>query len=81
MARGTVSQILEAECFVDQVANAHGVHADKSFLCRTVRVHHLELLKVKTKQNHFALKMKLYLRANQVAFDALRELAPVRFAA
>jgi hypothetical protein len=41
----------------------------------------LELLKVKTKQNHFALKLKLYLRANQVAFDALRQLAPVRFAA
>ena len=41
----------------------------------------LELLKVATKQNHFALKMKLYLRANQVAFDALRQLAPARFAA
>lgn len=41
----------------------------------------LELLKVTTKQNHFATKMKLYLRANQVAFDALRQLAPVRFAA
>jgi hypothetical protein len=41
----------------------------------------LELLKVKTKHNHFALKLKLYLRANQVAFDALRQLAPVRLAA
>lgn len=41
----------------------------------------LELLKVSTKLNHFATKMKLYLRANQVAFDALRELAPIRFAA
>lgn len=41
----------------------------------------LELLKVTTKQNHFALKLKLYLRANQVAFDALRQLAPVRFTA
>lgn len=41
----------------------------------------LELLKVTTKQNHFALKMKLYLRANQVAFDALRQLAPARLAA
>ena len=41
----------------------------------------LELLKIKTKQNHFALKLKLYLRANQVAFDALRQLAPVRLAA
>jgi hypothetical protein len=41
----------------------------------------LELLKVTTKHNHFALKLKLYLRANQVAFDALRQLAPVRFAA
>ncbi len=41
----------------------------------------LELLKVTTKHNHFAIKMKLYLRANQVAFDALRQLAPARFAA
>jgi len=41
----------------------------------------LELLKVTTKQNHFATKMKLYLRANQVAFDALRQLAPARLAA
>jgi len=41
----------------------------------------LELLKGTTKQNHFALKMKLYVRATQVAFDALRELAPVRLAA
>jgi hypothetical protein len=41
----------------------------------------LELLKVTSKHNHFATKMKLYLRANQVAFDALRQLAPVRFAA
>lgn len=41
----------------------------------------LELLKVKTKQNHFALKLKLYLRATQVAFDALRQLAPVSFSA
>ena len=41
----------------------------------------LELLKVSTKQNHFALKMKLYVRTNQVAFDALRELAPARLTA
>lgn len=41
----------------------------------------LELLKITTKHNHFALKLKLYLRANQVAFDALRALAPARFAA
>jgi hypothetical protein len=47
-------------------------------LCGYVK---LELLKAKTKQNHFALKLKLYLRANQVAFDALRQLAPVSFSA
>jgi IS4 transposase len=41
----------------------------------------LELLKVRTNLNHFALKLKLYLRANQVAFDALRQLTPVSFAA
>lgn len=41
----------------------------------------LELLKVSTKLNHFALKSKLYLRAIQVALDTLRELQPVRLAA
>ncbi len=41
----------------------------------------LELLKVTTNLNHFALKTKLYVRAIQVAFDALRQLAPVRLAA
>ena len=41
----------------------------------------LELLKVATKLNHFALKTKLYVRAIQVAFDALRQLEPVRLAA
>ncbi|MGB8643905.1 MAG: transposase [Anaerolineae bacterium] len=41
----------------------------------------LELLKVATKLNHFALKTKLYMRAIQVAFDALRQLGPVRLSA
>jgi hypothetical protein len=41
----------------------------------------LELLKVSTKLNHFAFKSQLYLRALQVAFDALRQLRPVRLAA
>lgn len=49
-----------------------------SALCGYIK---LEVLKGTTKQNHFALKLKLYLRANQVAYDALRQLAPVRFAA
>lgn len=41
----------------------------------------LELLKGTTQLNHFALKSKLYLRALHVAFDALRQLQPVRLAA
>ena len=41
----------------------------------------LELLKSATKLNHFALKTKLYVRAVQVAFEALRQLDPVRLAA
>ncbi len=40
----------------------------------------LELLKVRTKKNHYALKSQLYLKALQQAFDALRELQPVRLA-
>jgi hypothetical protein len=38
----------------------------------------LELLKVRTKKNHYALKTHLYLSALQHAFGALRQLDPVR---
>lgn len=41
----------------------------------------LEMLKVATHLNHFALKSKLYLRAVRTAFDTLQELQPIRFAA
>lgn len=41
----------------------------------------LELLKVSTHLNHFALKSKLYLRALQVAFDTLRQFHPARLTA
>jgi hypothetical protein len=41
----------------------------------------LEMLKVETKTNHFAVKSKLYLKALHSAFDTLRELNPIQFAA
>jgi len=41
----------------------------------------LEMLKVETRQNHFALKTKLYVKALQSAFQTLRELNPVKFSA
>jgi hypothetical protein len=41
----------------------------------------LELLKVTTKLNHFALKSKLYLQAIHSAYAALRELNPVSLVA
>jgi hypothetical protein len=41
----------------------------------------LELLKITNHLNHFALKSSLYLRALKVAFDAFRQLQPVRLAA
>jgi hypothetical protein len=41
----------------------------------------LELLKVSTRLNQFALKSKLYLQALQIAFETLRQLHPVRLAA
>jgi hypothetical protein len=47
-------------------------------LCSFVK---LEMLKVKTKTNHFALKSKLYLQALRTAFDALQQLQPVRLSA
>jgi hypothetical protein len=47
-------------------------------LCAYIK---LEMLKVTTKTNHFALKAKLYLRAVRTAFDTLHQLHPVRLAA
>ena len=47
-------------------------------LCAYIK---LEMLKVTTQTNHFALKSRLYLRALRTAFDTLRELSPVRLAA
>ena len=47
-------------------------------LCAYIK---LELLKVSTQLNHFALKSKLYLQALQIAFETLRQLHPVRLAA
>jgi hypothetical protein len=47
-------------------------------LCGYVK---LELLKLSKHLNHFALKSGIYLRALQVAFDAFRQLQPVRLAA
>lgn len=38
----------------------------------------LELLKVRTKKNHYALKTQLYLSALQSAFDTLQQLQPAR---
>lgn len=38
----------------------------------------LELLKLRTKKNHYALKTHLYLSALQSAFDTLHQLQPVR---
>ena len=47
-------------------------------LCSYIK---LEMLKIKTKTNHFALKSKLYLQALRTAFDALHDLQPVRLSA
>ena len=47
-------------------------------LCAFIK---LELLKVTTKTNHFALKSKLYMQALQTAFQTLHQLQPVRLAA
>ena len=47
-------------------------------LCAYIK---LEMLKVTTQTNHFALKSKLYVRALRTAFDTLNELQPIRLAA
>lgn len=41
----------------------------------------LEMLKVETKTNHFALKTKLYINALQSASKTLREMNPIQFSA
>lgn len=41
----------------------------------------LEMLKVSTKTNHFALKSQLYIKALRTAFDTLDELLSIRFSA
>lgn len=41
----------------------------------------LEMLKVETKLNHFAIKSKLYLNALHSAFSILRQLNPIQLAA
>jgi len=41
----------------------------------------LEMLKVDSKMNHFALKSKLYIKALHSAFDTLRDLNPIQLAA
>jgi len=41
----------------------------------------LEMLKVSTKINHFALKSKLYMKAVRMAFDTLYDLQPIRLSA
>jgi ABC-type uncharacterized transport system ATPase subunit len=47
-------------------------------LCAYIK---LEMLKVSTHTNHFALKSQLYVRALRAAFDALSDLQPIRLAA
>lgn len=47
-------------------------------LCAFIK---LEMLKLTTQTNHFALKSKLYVRALRTAFDTLNELQPIRLAA
>lgn len=41
----------------------------------------LEMLKVETKTNHFAMKTKLYINALKSAFQTLQEMNPVQFTA
>jgi predicted transcriptional regulator YheO len=61
---------------------AHSVRTQANHLfaalCAYIK---LEMLKVSTHLNHFALRAKLYLRALDMAYAALADLKPVRLAA
>ena len=82
MERGTLSQVAQTECFAGEVTPTKTVTTQTNHffaaLCGYIK---LELLKGNTKLNHFALKSKLYVRAIQSAYAALRELNPVQLAA
>jgi hypothetical protein len=80
MERATLSQVAQTECFAKSPTKTVTTQTNHFFaaLCAYIK---LELLKGNTKLNHFALKSKLYVRAIQSAYAALRKLNPVQLAA
>jgi hypothetical protein len=81
VARGTASQVLEAECVVREAAHPHRDDTNQPILRGVMRVPQTGDVEGIHRPNHFALKTKLYGRAVQVAIDALLQLEPIRLAA
>jgi hypothetical protein len=73
----SLKQIASLEKSPTQTVRTQTNHLFAAF-CGYVK---LELLKVSTHLNHFALKARLYLAALQTAFITLHQLQPVRLAA
>ena len=78
MESGGVSSLSEAERIARQITDPHTNHPDQSFRGALWTFTKLELLKVRTNKNHYALKTHLYLSALQQAFETLCQLEPVR---
>lgn len=81
MERGTLSQVAQAERFAGEVAHQYVTTQSNHFFASVCAYIKLEMLKVATKTNHFALKAKLYVNALQSAFQTLNTLQPIRLAA
>ena len=56
----------------------HTNHPDQSLCGCSLDLYQAEMLKMRTKKNHYALKTQLYLSALQQAFESLCQLDPVR---
>ena len=75
---GRVSSLAQTERIPCQITDPHTNHPDQSLVAALWTFTKLEMLKMRTKKNHYALKTQLYLSALQQAFESLCQLDPVR---
>ncbi len=75
---GRVSSLSLAERIARQITTRTPTTQTNCFVAALWAFTILELLKVRTKKNHYALKTHLYLSPLQQAFNTLCHLDPVR---
>ena len=74
MFRAIIAQAVKNEVQFDYVLADNWFGAKKNIFASIVAYCKLEFLKMKTSMNHFALKYKLLIKANQMAFQELQKL-------